>query len=528
MSFMFTQQDREQLQRKGVTPEIVEQQLAIFRRGIPYTRLDRPCVVEDGIKVLTASDIDHYIEEFHQAMTAGRVTKFVPASGAASRMFKSLLAYWNHTQTTDHDQSIDNVPEIPEQKQFNQFIEQIELFAFYDDLKNELLKHGHQISHLLSTRPRNVLLSYLLFSPGLDYGTLPKGLIKFHRYGDHDRTPIEEHLVEGLEYAKDSTGTTRVHFTISPEHEKPIQQHLEYIRARFEQKEVNLEVTLSQQKSSTDTLAVDMNNQPFRNAEGQLVFRPGGHGALLENLYDVKGDIVFIKNIDNVVPDRLKESTNRYKQALGGFLVSVQKQVFAYVRTLSSKQCDAVDIQSMATFARHSLSLTLPSGLLDWPLTQQTDYFLKQFHRPIRVCGMVLNAGEPGGGPFWVRQADGSCTPQVVESSQVDPHSAEQQQIFKSSTHFNPVDLVCGVRDFQNQPFDLTQFVDQETGFISQKSFEGRTLKALELPGLWNGAMAHWITLFVEVPLITFNPVKTVYDLLRPEHQPEPTTKTKK
>jgi hypothetical protein len=327
---------------------------------------------------------------------------------------------------------------------------------------------------------------------------------------------------EGLEYAKDSTNTVRLHFTVSPEHQEFLKQYLASIRPHFDQKTVFLEITFSQQKPSTETLAVDLQNQPFRGADGRLVFRPGGHGALLENLNNLQGDIVFIKNIDNVVHDRLKDTTTRYKKALGGYLISIQEQLFTHVTNLMREDLSDENCRLMMTFTQEVLGLSLPDEFSTWLRPQQKAFLIQQFNRPLRVCGMVPNTGEPGGGPFWVRHSNGSVSLQIVESSQVDPLVSEQQAIWKASTHFNPVDLVCGLKDFECKPFNLSEFSDPDTGSISRKSHEGRDLKALELPGLWNGAMANWNTLFVEVPHITFNPVKTIFDLLRPEHQPAP------
>ena len=517
---MFTEQDHKQLQGKGISLEVVGGQLATFQRGIPFTTLERPCTVGDGISIFTSSELDHYVKIFHPEMMSGRVTKFVPASGAASRMFKALLTCWNELESGDEANST-NLPSINEDQQaLNQFIENLQLFPFFDDLQTEVSKEGHTIAELLDTGRYMPLLSHLLFSPGLNYTTLPKGLIKFHRYADHIRTPIEEHVVESHEYAKDSTGRTRLHFTVSPEHESLMRHHVDAIGHRVERTVENLDVTFSQQKLSTETIAVDLHNRPFRSADGQLVFRPGGHGALLENLNDTKADIVFIKNIDNVVPDQLKETTYLYKKALGGLLVSVQRQVFAFLETLSHGHLSEEQIHEMASFAQSTLATSIPLEFSKISRQRQITYLIDRFNRPIRVCGMVKNTGEPGGGPFWVRQPDGSLSLQIVEASQVASDSSQQQHTWQSSTHFNPVDMVCGVQDFQGHPFDLTQFSDPDTGFISTKSFEGRELKALELPGLWNGGMAKWNTIFVEVPPITFNPVKTIFDLLRPEHQP--------
>lgn len=517
---MFTEQDHQQFFEMGIPPNLVKEQLAIFQRGVPLALLDRPCTIGDGITRLSSSEVDHHATKFHHALSAGRVTKFVPASGAASRMFKELMAYRNAAPADIPNHSTDPLIWSSEPQACHEFLKEIKSFAFYDDLDAEMSNQSLNLSDFLKASDYRPILNHLLYSPGLNYARLPKGLIKFHRYQQYSRTPVEEHLVEALAYAKDSTNTIRVHFTLSPEHQELFERHLHEIRPHFEEKSIFLEVTSSQQRAATDTLAVDLENQPFRGADGKLVFRPGGHGALLENLSALQADIVFIKNIDNVVHDRLQDVTNRYKKALGGLLLSVQEQLFRHLRLLMGQGLTEEDSRIMLNFAQDVLQLSVPGQFLNWPLGRQQAVFIQQFNRPVRICGMVPNTGEPGGGPFWVKYPDGSVSLQIVEASQVDPDSCEQQAILRSSTHFNPVDLVCGLRDFQGKPFNLKEFSDPDAGIISRKSDEGRDLKALERPGLWNGAMAHWNTIFVEVPKITFNPVKTIFDLLRSEHQP--------
>jgi hypothetical protein len=364
------------------------------------------------------------------------------------------------------------------------------------------------------------VLAYLLPPQGLNYANLPKGLLKFHRYADHCRTAFEEHLVEAAAYTRDANGVARLHCTITPEHYATASAYLEAVKSRYEAAGVRYEISFSTQKMSTDTIAVDLENRPLHDHQGQLVFRPAGHGALLANLADLQGDIICIKNIDNVVPDRLKDVTYTAKRLLGGSLVALQQTIFAYLQQLAGEDVEAQRLGQMFAFARQQLCIVPPADMAQRPPQEQRRFLFTQLHRPLRVCGMVKNAGEPGGGPFWVEQADGSLSLQIVESSQVDMRSAEQRAGFAAATHFNPVDLVCGVRDYRGQPFELPRFVDPTTGFISQKSHAGRDLKALELPGLWNGAMAYWNTVFVEVPSLTFHPVKTVLDLLRQEHQP--------
>ena len=517
---MFTECDHKQFREKEISPHVVEEQLAIFRRGIPFTKLARPCTIGDGITVLTSSDLNSYAKVFHQALLSGRVTKFVPASGAASRMFKSLLAYRNVGVEHTRQEGPSGFLSETDQQACQKFFGSIRSFAFFEDLADEVSQQGFEMSNLLQARDYWPIVDSLLFSPGLDYGRLPKGLIKFHRYSQHSRTPIEEHIFEGLDYAKDSTNTARLHFTVAPEHRERVRQHLSAIRVYPDFETVSLDITCSEQKSSTETLAVDLRNQPFRGSDGKLVFRPGGHGALLENLNDLQGDIVFVKNIDNVVHDRFKDTTILYKKALGGCLINIQEQLFGFLNILLHEEPTHEHFQQMMVFARKFLSLPMPTDILHWEDKPKKGFFIQQFNRPVRVCGVVPNTGEPGGGPFWVRHQNGSLSIQIVESSQVDPDLKDQQTLWKSSTHFNPVDLVCGIKDFEGKSFDLKEYSDPDAGSIAQKSHEGRDLKALELPGLWNGAMANWNTVLVEVPPITFNPVKTVFDLLRPEHQP--------
>ena len=516
-----TEEDLQFIKEKGISLEIIEQQLETFRQGIPYIKLNRPCTIGDGLTQFSSTDLEHYAHIFQESIASSRVTKFVPASGAATRMFKPLLNFLEQASKQTSDATVtDLIAQSQDSKALEQFFQQLNSFAFYSDLEAELPKQGTQHLDGVHIKNARALLETLLFSPGLNYALLPKGLLKFHRYPDHSRTPLEEQIMEGIAYARDFSETVRIHFTVSPEHEHRIQQHLEPIRNRIESQEIQLAITFSCQQSSTDTIAVDLDNYPFRDTDGKLVFRPGGHGALLKNLHDLKGDIVFIKNIDNVVPERLAEQPNLFKKALGGYLVTVQDQLFTYLHQLSQERFQSDQFQQIFDFAKKTLGITIPSDIHNQSLDTQQQFLINRLNRPLRVCGMVLNAGEPGGGPFWVTHHDGTHSLQIVESSQVDPESQAQQAILRTSTHFNPVDLVCGVKDFQGNFFDLPRFSDPDTSFISLKSYQGRDLQALELPGLWNGAMAFWNTIFVEVSPLTFNPVKTVFDLLRPEHQP--------
>ncbi len=519
-----TDEDRVALRERHITPETIAAYIQQFQQGFPPIRLDRPCVLGDGI--VTVPDKTIHLEQLYtQAASAGRMTKFVPASGAASRMFQLLLSFSQQPELlTKHRLARRALAGDADCQTFQRFLDHLDQFAFSKELQTVLHRDGHTLEGLLTHGHYDTLLTYVLTPTGLNYANLPKGLVPFHAYGDHTRTAFEEHLVEALEYAQDASSIARLHFTVSAPHRQSIQTYLDSVYRRYAQRGSQFEISYSIQKSSTDTLAVDSDNIPFRDSSGALVFRPGGHGALLENLYDLQGDIIFVKNIDNVLPDRLKPDTYRYKKLLSGYLLHLQQQAFSHLTRLEAcvhtESENARATAAARVFAQDRLSLVLPQDFESYPLSEQRTILIDRLNRPLRVCGVVKNTGEPGGGPFWVRQANGTTSLQIVESSQVDMTNTEQRAIWQATTHFNPVDLVCGVRDYRGRPFDLQRFTDPTTGFISEKSKDGRSLRALELPGLWNGAMAGWNTAFVEVPGSTFHPVKTVMDLLRPEHQP--------
>ncbi|MDR0962903.1 MAG: DUF4301 family protein [Mediterranea sp.] len=505
---MITTQDWKLLTEKGISEEQITEQLTCFEKGFPYLKLAAAADVSKGIVVPGADEQKLLLDTWDSYVRTNRtIVKFVPASGAASRMFKDLFEFL----AADYD-----VPQTPFEKAF---FEHIEAFAFYDDLNAVLeQQEGKTLNEVLAAGGYKTVVSALLGSAGLNYGALPKGLLKFHRYDNNSRTPLEEHLVEGALYAASKNGNVNVHFTVSSEHRPLFEQLVAQKAAAYtKQYGVKYNVTFSEQKPSTDTLAVDMNNQPFRD-NGQLLFRPGGHGALIENLNDLDADIVFIKNIDNVVPDRLKEDTILYKRLLAGMLVSLQQQAFAYLQLLESGRYTHEQVLEALQFLQKKLCCKNPDTkhLEDAELVL---YLIKKLNRPMRVCGMVKNVGEPGGGPFLAYNADGTISLQILESSQIDMNDPEKKAMFEQGTHFNPVDLVCAVRDYTGAKFNLPDYVDKATGFISYKSKNGKELKALELPGLWNGAMSDWNTVFVEVPLSTFNPVKTINDLLREEHR---------
>ena len=497
---MFSQQDQEQIQAQGATLDLINEQIQHFIDGFPYLKAIKAATIGDGIVRVPEEQIRAYLHQFDESAGDYALMKFVPASGAATRMFKSLFA------------ALDGKSD----KSTNEFFARISEFAFYDDLKAVMAENDQDID---SADPQTVL-RFLLTADGLDYGSLPKGLLKFHRYTDGPRTPVEEHLVEGAAYAN-ANGLVRLHFTVSPEHHDRFEKLIIDEKPDYEAwLGVAFDVTFSEQKKATDTISVNLDNSPFRNGDGSLLFRPAGHGALIENLNDIDADIVFIKNIDNVVPDELKEATITYKKVLAALLMDAQKQLFRLLELLEGDEVSDGFIAEADEFLQSTLYTLPPVGFGDFTRDEQIAYLRQKLDRPIRICGMVKNVGEPGGGPFWAKNADGSVSLQVVESAQFDMDDAEQKAIFETATHFNPVDLICGLKNRHDKKYDLPAFRDPLTGFITQKSKDGKDLKAQELPGLWNGAMANWNTIFVEVPLITFNPVKTVNDLLRKEHQP--------
>lgn len=502
----FTEQDQDQILAQGISLDQIDQQINHFVQGFPYLNVIKAATVGDGIVRVDEDQLTTYIHRFDAAAQERDLVKFVPASGAATRMFKSLFAALDGK----FDKATDEV------------FARLTDFAFYDDLKAAMAARGIDLEEAVANKDRQTVLRFLLTEEGLEYGSLPKGLLKFHRYVDGPRTPVEEHLVEGAAYAN-ANGLVRIHFTVSPEHRDRFEQLIAEEKADYEAwLGVTFDVSFSEQKKSTDTISVNLDNSPFRNADQSLLFRPAGHGALIENLNDIDADIVFIKNIDNVVPDEIKEPTITYKKVLAAVLLDAQQQVARLQDLLEGEEVSDGYLAEADELFRRTLYTLPPEGFDSLPKAEKLAYFRRKLDRPVRVCGMVKNVGEPGGGPFWARNQDGSVSLQVVESAQINLTNSSQKAIFDEATHFNPVDLVCGLKDRHGRKYDLPSFRDPQTGFITEKSKDGKDLKAQELPGLWNGAMADWNTIFVEVPLITFNPVKTVNDLLRKEHQPQP------
>lgn len=480
---MFTKSDLESIEKHGLSADNVNRQIENFRNGFGFLPVVRVAVIEDGIMPLDRKTAEFYAMNFSKSAKGKRIVKFVPASGAATRMFKDLFEFAADVKMTPYIEKL---------------TENIGKFAFYERVKD---KTANPVSTV------NAVIGY-----GAE---LPKALILFHNYPDSPRTAMEEHLAEGAMYAA-GDGTVHIHFTISPEHEDGFRKVLAEKQAVLESKfDIRYKISFSQQKSSTDTIAVTPDNEPFREDDGSLLFRPAGHGALIENLNQIDGEIIFIKTVDNVAPDHLKDDTVLYKKAIGGILLSLQQKIFNYLGVLD-RGADDTALENIRQFIAAELCVELPEDFNSLSRCKQEGMLRKILDRPLRVCGMVKNEGEPGGGPFWATNADGTMSLQIAESSQLSP---DKVNLLKDGTHFNPVDIVCGTMNYKGKKFDLTQYTDPSTGFISEKSKNGRKLKALELPGLWNGAMSDWNTVFAEVPISTFSPVKVVNDLLRPQHQ---------
>lgn len=506
---MMNQQDLEQISARGISEAQIEHQLQQIESGFPFLKMEGAAAIGKGIMAPTPEEADVYIKAWEAYKASGHdIVKFVPASGAASRMFKNLFAFLSapyDVPTTDFEK---------------EFFEHIKKFAFREALCEKCRENeGMRIKELISAGNYKAVVSNLLEAKGLNYGQLPKGLLLFHEYGEDEvRTPMEEHLVEAALYAS-SNGVANVHFTVSHDHLELFKAKVaEKVKLYEEKYGVKYNISFSEQKPSTDTIAANTDNTPFRNDDGSLLFRPGGHGALIENLDEIDADVVFIKNIDNVVPDRLKKDTVTYKQLIAGILVTLQKQAFEYVELLESGRYNHAKLEEIIRFLQRDLCCRKPD-IKELEDAELVIYLRKKLNRPMRVCGVVKNVGEPGGGPFLTYNSDGTVSLQILESSQIDKNKEEYVKMFTEGTHFNPVDLVCATKDHKGNHFHLPDYVDPSTGFISSKSKNGKELKALELPGLWNGAMSDWNTVFVEVPLSTFNPVKTVNDLLRDQHQ---------
>jgi hypothetical protein len=507
----FSPLDLTQLDELNIDPATAARQLSMLRRGPTAIQLDRPCTPGDGIIQIPSADHARLEKNFARAMAAGRLQRFIPASGAASRMFSplqvdaGLLARFQQS-TRDHQVS-------PEENDLCLFLDKLESFAFWPDLAAAMSDDGYDLQQAVSARDLTLILRYLLEPCGLGYASLPKGLLAFHTAVDGARSPFIEHLAEaallnGLE------GRVTLHFTVSKEHLPLFKAQLAAWRATLEETYgCEFTVSYSTQKPSTDTLALGADGQPLRDSGGRLVLRPGGHGALLDNLNELAGDLVLVRNIDNVVPDARKQPNLVWSRLLAGYLLEVQKELHALLGAMHEQPEDSQVLDLAIRFLTERLRLQPPPA-------QDRKSLLELLDRPLRVCGMVPNSGEPGGGPFWVVDARLGGARQIVEGAQIDQRDPGQAAILAEATHFNPVDMACAVRDWRGRPYDLSCFVDEEAVIITSKMHDGQEIRVLERPGLWNGGMAGWHTLFVEIPAEAFNPVKTVFDLLRPAHQP--------
>ena len=513
----FTKEDIQQIETKGLTVEKVKSQIELFKKGIPFTNLVAVATIDNGIKSLFENQITNYIDIFEAQRNNISIVKFVPASGAATRMFKFLFKFIKdyHPENESLNSYINKNKNID----LSIFLVGLEKFPFYGIVMEKLQKEYPDYNSLAKDIKMYLFAKMMLDSDKLNYGDYPKGLLPFHEYKNNViSTAFEEHLFETVLYSNSSNA--KLHFTISEKYKDLFTDEFKRIEEKVENKTgVSFDIFYSYQKQSTDTIAVTPDNKPFREKDGSLLFRPSGHGALIENLNGLDADIIFIKNIDNVVVFQYKEEIAKYKKVLAGILLELQSKVFKYSEMLEKNQISDSELHEITQFLSEDLNIKISGEYKKYSTKYQIEYLKDKLDRPIRVCGMVKNEGEPGGGPFWVKNEKGLTSLQIVESAQIDKSIKKQRSIFKNSTHFNPVDIVCGVKNHKGVKYNLLDFVDPDTAFITMKTKTGKDIKALELPGLWNGGMANWNTIFVEVPLITFNPVKTVNDLLKPTHQ---------
>ncbi len=513
-----SQSDIKQIEESTISWESLAAQLHYFNDGTESIVLERPCTINDGIAKINEKEEIALIQKFEDEISQKKMSKFVPASGAATRMFKDLIYVTKKHQKINRNLLNENKKQH-EYKSVLKTIDNFKNFGFYNELKNRMLDDGLKPEDHLSEGEYSIVLDYLLNEKGLNYSSSPKGFIKFHSYIDDFRTAFEEHIVESKNYVSNSQKISNLHFTLSDENYLEVERFIERALPKYEADGSKIIITYSTQKKSTDTIAFNSDGSIARDENGKILLRPAGHGALLENLNDIDADVIFIKNIDNVLPDRTNSQTFMYKKLLAGILADVQSKIFSFLQLIDSKRIDDEILLDLKGYLKGSLNIDLPENFDTKSFDDQIAYCYSKLNRPIRVCGMVKNEGEPGGGPFWVRESDGTLSKQIVEAAQIDLTVDKQKEIFNSSTHFNPVDIVCGMKDYKGEKFNLLNFRNPDLGIVSTKSQNGYKIKVLELPGLWNGGMHNWITIFVEVPLSTFNPVKELNDLLKPAHQ---------
>ncbi len=510
----FTPKDIEQIHAKGLTVDDVNEQLSLFEKGITYADIREAANIDNGILHLSEKEEETCQALYEKLKEEQVIIKFTPSSGAATRMFKFLFRFLE-TYNPEKD-TINGYINRKKATDLKVFFVGLDKFPFYDDVVRKIYWKTHG-APLTEDTFRYEFVKMLLDESGLHYGKHPKGLLPFHKYKNHTATPFEEHLFESAKFACVNK-KVQLHFTISPEHLDAFKSKEEEMLQKIEKDTgCTFDIDYSFQEPATDTIAVTTDNTPFRDDTNALIFRPGGHGALLQNLNKLDADLIFIKNIDNVVVNKYEEQVVAYKKILAGKLLEVQQKVHGYLNLLDRDE--EVPVEGILTFLHNELNVIVTEEFEKYSQKYQLAYLREKLNRPIRVCGMVKNEGEPGGGPFWVKHENATVSLQIVESAQIDKKNNLHQKILEKSAYFNPVDVVCGVKDHEGKKYDLMNFVDKKTYFIASKSKSGKHLKALERPGLWNGGMAHWNTIFVEVPLFTFNPVKTVNDLLKPSHQ---------
>ncbi|HEA31273.1 MAG TPA: DUF4301 family protein [Leeuwenhoekiella sp.] len=513
----FTKEDIQEIEAHGLTKAQVEEQLSIFKNGVPNVRLIAAATVGDGIQQLSEDKEVAYIQRYEHIDTDVELLKFIPASGAATRMFKTIYQFLEDYDSKQ--ESIDAFVTRTDNEEMRRFFENLENFPFYDEIRNSFQENHSKSDLKTDDQVRLAFVQKMMDEDGANFGNRPKGLLPFHNYESYLVTAFEEHLYEAAAYAE-NRNRAKLHFTVSPEHEEAFKKQFETIHSAVSgETDVNFNVTYSSQKPETDTVAVTEDNELYRKPNGKLLFRPGGHGALIENLNDVDADLIFVKNIDNVLTKDNIHILSRNKKILAGLLLELQGEAFKFTKALKEDTLNEDKVQEIAEFLERDFSVKLSDGYKSLDLAAKKQQLLKILDRPLRVCGMVKNEGEPGGGPFWVANKEGNVSLQIIESAQIEKNDKEQSEIFQNSTHFNPVDIVCGVRNYKGEKYKLTDYVDPDLAFIASKTADGNKIKALELPGLWNGGMAFWNTIFVEVPLETFNPVKTVNDLLKTAHQ---------
>lgn len=500
----FTQVDLHQFKQKGIDIEKIKKEFYIISKGVEPTEISDVANIENGgIKKLTDERLEFYKNLFEQKKEKTIITKFVPASGAATRMFKSLFEFLNNNE------------KISEQIDF--MMTDIREMALFDDLKETLKKDNLDIDDLLQKKDYIKIVEYILYPKGLNYASLPKALVKFHKYEEYSRTAFEEHLAEASIYAV-SNNYANLHFTVSPEHYDLFKELEEKVKSFYENLyKIKFKIEYSEQESFTDSISLTPDNEFIRDENGKILFRPGGHGSLIYNLNRLDSDLVFIKNIDNVVPDQKRSIDILYKKALAGFLLETQQKIFDYIKLLNQNPSDQ-SLDEIYNFVANELSIRMNFDFDSLYRGDKIDFLQVILDRPLRVCGMVKNEGEPGGGPFFSKVTNKYDSLQIVEKSQINLDDTKYKEIFDKSTHFNPVDIVFSAKRYTGEKFDLLNYVNKNGGFIVEKNYNGRPLKSYENPGLWNGSMAFWNSVFVEVPIETFNPVKTIFDLLRKNH----------